>query len=292
MRVTLLRPGRALSLPHVSWSSRLTRPAALALALSVLVAAPALVTAQGAQGAQAPKPPAAPPKAAEAEAKLPSARSIIDRHIQAIGGRKAILAHSSSHATGTMTVPGSGMSGTLDIYSAKPNKSIVKITIGGIGEVMEGYDGKVGWSLSPMTGPRLTDGKELEEKMFDADFYSDLHEEGRYASMTTVDKAMFDGRPCYKIRLVRKSGAEDFDFYDVETGLKAGAIGTRESQMGPMNVTQVHSDYKKFGGLLVPTTMKQSAMGVQQILSLSSVEFDSVDPSVFEPPAQIKALLK
>ncbi len=58
--------------------------------------------------------------------------------------------------------------------------------------------------------------------------------------MTTVDQVEFDGRPCYKISLIRKTGGEDFDFYDVETGLKAGAIGTRESQMGPMNVTQFH----------------------------------------------------
>jgi hypothetical protein len=184
------------------------------------------------------------------------------------------------------------MTGTLDIYGTKPNKTLVKINIGGIGEVMEGFDGKIAWSMSPMTGPRLTEGKELEEKIFDADFYSDLHDEGRYVSMTTVDKALFDGRPCYKVSLIRKSGAEDFDFYDVETGLKAGAIGTRESQMGPMNVTQVHSDYKKFGGLLVPTSMKQSAMGVQQILTLTAIEFDSVDPKVFELPAPIKALLK
>ncbi len=280
MRVSNLRSGRALSLPDLP-------SAVLAVALSALLVAPALVMAQA---AQAPAP-TAPAKTAPPE-KLPTARSIIDRHIQAIGGRKAILAHTSSHATGTMSVPGSGMTGTLDIYGTKPNKTLVKINIGGIGEVMEGFDGKIGWSMSPMTGPRLTEGKELEEKIFDADFYSDLHEEGRYVSMTTVDKALFDGRSCYKVSLIRKSGAEDFDFYDAETGLKAGAIGTRESQMGPMNVTQVHSDYKKFGGLLVPTTMKQSAMGVQQILTLTAIEFDSVDPKVFELPVQIKALLK
>ena len=287
MRASYLRPGRALSLP-------LTRSAAVALALTALLAAPALLLAQA---PQAPRPPApapapAPPKSTAPPEKLPSARSIIDRYVQAIGGRKAILSHTSSHATGTMSVPGSGMTGTLDIYGMKPNKSLVKITIGGIGEVMEGFDGKIGWSVSPMTGPRLTDGKELDEKMFDADFYSDLHEEGRYTSMTTVDKALFDGRQCYKVSLVRKTGSEDFDFYDAATGLKAGSIGTRESQMGPMNVTQVHSDYKKFGGLLVPTTMKQSAMGVQQILTLTTIEFDSVAPSVFELPAAIKALVK
>lgn len=52
------------------------------------------------------------------------------------------------------------------------------------------------------------------------------------------------------------------------------------------------SDYKKFGALLLPTTMKQTAMGVEQLLKVTSVEFDNVPPSTFEPPAQIKALIK
>jgi hypothetical protein len=283
MRVTHLRPGRALSLLAA-------RPALLALALSSLLVAPGLVIAQGAQEAQTPKP-AAPP-ATVPPASLPTARAIIDRYIEAVGGRKAILAHSSSRASGTMTVPSSGISGTLEVYGAKPNKSLVKITMGGIGEITEAFDGKIGWSLNPMTGPRLTEGKELEEKAFDADFYSDLHEPGRYVSMTTVGQVEFDGRQCYKVSLIRKTGGEDLEFYDVKTSLKAGVIGTRESQMGPINVTQFQSDYKKYGGLLVPTTMKQSAMGVQHTITLTAVEFDTVDPAVFTPPAPIKALIK
>jgi hypothetical protein len=87
-------------------------------------------------------------------------------------------------------------------------------------------------------------------------------------------------------------GGEDIDFYDVETGLKAGALLTRETPMGPMTVTQVQSDYKKFGGLLVPTSLKQTAMGAEQIMKITSIEFDNVPPSTFDPPAQIKALLK
>jgi hypothetical protein len=264
----------------------------------------AVVSAGSALSAQAPQAPA-PPKSAPAgpgakapaaapasTASLPSARSIIDRHIEAVGGRKAILSHTSSHATGTMSVAGAGITGVLDVYSAKPDKSLVKINLGGIGDVFEAFDGIHAWSVSPMTGPMLTQGKELAEKKFDADFYSDLHEEGRYASMKTVEKTTFDGRPCYKVSLVKKDGGEDVDFYDVETGLKAGAVVTRESQMGPMTVTQVHSDYKKFGGMLMATTMKQTAMGVEQVLKITSIEFDNVEPSTFEPPAQIKALIK
>jgi hypothetical protein len=269
---------------------------AIAGLAAVILAGPAL----RAQTGQAPAPskpaPAAPrpkaPSAAPADASLPSARSIIDRHIKAMGGRAAILSHTSSHATGTMTVAGSGITGVLDIYSAKPNKSLVKINLGGIGEVREGFDGVHGWTLSPITGPALTQGKELEEKRFDADFYSDLHEEGRYASMKTVEKTTFDGRPCYKVSLIKKDGSEDFDFYDVETGLKAGTIATRESQMGPMSVTQVTTDYQKFAALLVPTMLKQTAMGVDQVLKLTTIEFDNVPPSTFDLPAQIKALIK
>jgi hypothetical protein len=269
-----------------------------AVGLAAVVSAGSALSAQAPQAPAPSKPapaaqgPKAPASAPASTASLPSARSIIDRHIEAVGGRKAILSHTSSHATGTMTVAGAGITGVLDVYSAKPDKSLVKINLGGIGDVFEAFDGIHAWSVSPMTGPMLTQGKELEEKKFDADFYSDLHEEGRYASMKTVEKTTFEGRPCYKVSLVKKDGGEDVDFYDVETGLKAGAVVTRESQMGPMSVTQVHSDYKKFGGLLMATTLKQTAMGIEQVLKITSIEFDNVEPSTFEPPAQIKALIK
>ena len=259
----------------------------------------AFVSAQTPQPAAPPKqaPPApkqSPPSTQKTTEKsdLPSARSIIDRHIKAIGGRAAILAHTSSHATGTMKMSGAEITGVLDIYGAKPDKSLLKIDLGGIGVVYEGFDGVHAWSISPLTGPMLTQGKELEEKKFDADFYGDLHEEGRYTSMKTLEKTAFEGRQCYKISLIKKDGGEDIEYYDVETGLKAGASATRETQMGPVSVTQIQSDYQKFGNLRVPTTMKQNAMGVEQLLKITSVEFDNVPPSTFEPPAQIKALIK
>ena len=102
----------------------------------------------------------------------------------------------------------------------------------------------------------------------------------------------FDNRPCYKVRLVRKNASEDFEFYDVKTGLKAGRTGSRETPMGTVSGTAVETDYKKFGNLLVPTTVKNSLMGVQQLITIQTVEFDNVSPSVFEPPAEIKALIK
>jgi hypothetical protein len=264
----------------------------LALPIVVLVAvvAPLHVLAQAAPSPRtAPKPA---PQASRADAALPTPRTIIDRHIVAIGGRAAILARTSIHQTGTVSIPSAGMTGSVDVFAIKPDKTLLRITLGGIGAIEEGFDGKVAWSLSPMTGPTLVQGPELEQKRFDSDFLSDLHAAARYESMSTVEKTDFEGHACYKLRLVRRGGGEDFEFYDVETGLKAGAILTRESPMGPITATTIEADYRRFGPLLQPTTIKSTAMGLQQVFTFTSIEYDRVDPTTFEAPAAIKALLK
>lgn len=234
--------------------------------------------------------PVQPDQAAET---LPPAESIIARHIKAVGGREAIKAHNSVTAKGTISMPANGISGTLELFTARPNKNFMKMTLPGIGDISSGYDGKVAWTTSPMTGPMLATGKELEEKALDSDFEGALGFDSKYDSMKTLEKTTFEGRPVYKVALKRKGNAgEDIEFYDVETGLKAGAIIERSNPMGVIKATSVISDYKKFGDLLHPTVIKQTASGAQMVMTFTSIEYDNVDPAVFELPAEIKALVK
>ena len=265
-----------------------------------LVAAGVLGMAVASLSAQFP-PPARPPKVGSQPsakpqvakpAQLPAARAILDKHLAAIGGRQAVLSHKSTHATGTLSMPAAGVTGAVDVYGAQPNRTLLKVTLGGVGEVVEGFDGTHGWSISPMTGPMLLEGKQLEEKRFDSDFHSELRAEDRYVSLTTLEQVDFEGRPCYKVRLVRKTGGEDIEFYDVATGLKAGSITTRETQMGTVTGTTVETDYKKFGNLLQPTTVRSQVGGLQQVITITAVDYDNVPASIFELPPGIKALLK
>lgn len=239
---------------------------------------------------QAPATTKAPSTAASGP--LPTARAVLDRHLAAIGGRAAVLAHKSTAVKGTLSMPKAGMTGTLEIFEAAPNKSLVRVTLGGVGQVVEGFDGVHAWSHSPMTGPMLLDGKQLEDKKFDSDFHSELRDEKRYASMTTLEQTEFEGRQCYKLRLVRKTGGEDIEFYDVATGLKAGSITTRETHMGRVTGTTVESGYRKFGNLLLPTTITSRIAGIEQLITITAVEYDAVSASVFDMPAEIKALVK
>lgn len=234
----------------------------------------------------------APNKAESAATALPDAREIINRHIKAVGGREAILARRSMHGVGTLSVPASGMNGTLEIFGAAPNLQLVKISVGGIGDITEGFDGSHAWSVNPMTGPTLKVGKELDQARLDADFYSELRDPKTYPTVTTLAREAFDGRPCYKVSLKRVDGREDIDYYDVATGLRAGSEITRESPMGPLTQVGIEGNYKKFGTLLQPTSLSAKAMGVEQKMVLTTIEHDNVDKAVFDPPAAIKALIK
>jgi hypothetical protein len=62
--------------------------------------------------------------------------------------------------------------------------------------------------------------------------------------------------------------------------------------MGPVQSTNIEGAYNKFGNLLQPTSLIAKVMGVEQKITVSTIEYDAVPPSAFEPPAAIKALIK
>src|SRR5262245_33790589 len=110
--------------------------------------------------------------------------------------------------------------------------------------------------------------------------------------MTTLGEVDFEGRRCYKVRLVRRIGGEDIEFYDVATGLRAGRITTRETQMGTMTSTTVEGDYKRVGNILQATSARTQAGGVLQVITVTWIDYDRVPASMFELPAGIMALVR
>jgi hypothetical protein len=219
------------------------------------------------------------------------AHAIYTRFVEASGGRAALERYSSSHATGQFSLPAQGIGGDLEVFAAAPNRMFVRVDIPGFGMVRNGYDGEVGWSINPAVGPMVLEGRMLDQLRQQADFLGPLNVEAYVDSATVVEETEFDGRPCLKVRVVTKWGEEYVEFYDVETGLLAGNIRTQESPMGPVETTTVLSGYQDFGGIQVPTKTVQQMMGMEQIITVTAVEFDTVDPSVFALPDEIGALI-
>ncbi|HEX2093488.1 MAG TPA: hypothetical protein VHG28_13870 [Longimicrobiaceae bacterium] len=233
------------------------------------------------------------PLAAQGPA-LPPAQQILDRYAQAVGGRERIARYSSAHVVSEMEMPSIGMKATIESWAAKPNRSFVRMELGAAGTTTMGFDGTVGWSNSAIQGPSLLEGAELEQMREGSDFVeaiSMIPDPAGYSAIETVERTEMGGRVCYKVKLVRKSGRESFNCYDVETGLLVGMSRTQETAMGKIETTAVVSDYKEFGGVMIPTRSTGTMMGQQIVSTTRSVEFDTVQPSQFDLPQEIRALL-
>lgn len=223
---------------------------------------------------------------------LPPARQIVDRFVTAIGGADAVRKHKSRRAVGTFSVPAQGLSGALELLAAAPDRQLVRISLSGIGEIQQGFDGRVAWSIDPMTGPRVLEGAARAQAQMDADFYSELHDGTRYTKMETVARTDFEGVAAYKVRLIRPSGEEDFEYFAVDTGLLVGSELTRISPMGPVPATSVISDYKPFGTIRLATRVVQRLMGMEQVITIATVEHDGVEELAFALPPPIRTLAK
>lgn len=224
---------------------------------------------------------------------LPPAADIIARHVAAIGGRDAVLAIVSLQQKGTFEIRETGMRGATELLSA-PNRVLVKQTLDGIGDMLSGYDGTVGWSSDPMSGPRLMQGKELLQMQEGADFRGELlHSPDRFSLMETVAIVDFNGEKAYKLHLVRKpSGTEATEYFSVATGLQIGSETTTEAPMGKLQLTVSIGEYKQFGALKFATKNESMAAGMHVIATIEHVSINNVPASTFELPPQIKALVR
>lgn len=230
-------------------------------------------------------------KAASETKEMPSARAVIDRYVTAIGGKEAFKKYKSVKIDGKTEVTGQGIGGTMSLATAIPNKMLLTINLAGI-SVKTGFDGKVGWSMNPLLGPSLVEGKPIEELKRQADFFAILHEPDRYASITNFGKVNFEGEDCYKIVLKHKDNSEVTEFYSIETGLQKGQIATEQSEFGAVTVTGINHEHKKFGDVMIPSKVTQKMSGLGQTMTIESVEFDTVPDEAFALPAEIKALLE
>jgi hypothetical protein len=221
---------------------------------------------------------------------LPPAKDLIAKFVAATNGPAVLAKHQSVRTKGRFEMAAQGVSGDLEMSQARPNKTLLRIDVPGIGQLEEGFDGTTAWSVNPMQGPRIKTGRELEAVREESSFGTSSRQGPNVTSAETVEKTELNGEACYKVKVVWKSGRETFDCYSVASGLLIASIGKQESPMGSIEVTNLLSDYKDFGGQKIATRLTQQVMGQEQVLRINTVEYDAADPASFQMPAAIKAL--
>jgi Domain of unknown function (DUF4412) len=229
--------------------------------------------------------------ALRADDALPKAETILDHYIEVTGGKAAYENRKSEIVTGTFELAAMGLKAPLMRYATGPDKMYTVIEIEGIGKIEQGVSDGVAWDKSAMQGAHVKTGVEKAQSMREATFNSSLHWRKMYPKVETVGVETVGGEECYKVVMTPAEGKPETNFYSKKTGLLMKSVATIESAMGVMEAESIASNYKDFGGVLMPSRMTQKVGPQEVTMTIESVKVnEAIPPEKFEIPADIKAL--
>ncbi len=207
----------------------------------------------------------------EAREKLPSAAEILDRYIEALGGRAALLAVKSRVSRGTLlhakVTEGSpkavnrGQEDPIEITQQWPGK--VTVVLGPPNwRLVETLDGTAGTVEMPSKQSRPMTPGEVARFTALGDLRSDLDLQDRAAKVRVGGKDKIDGRDVYVLRAATAAGGRETLYFDVQTGLLLRRLTLRPTVIGNDPEQTDYEDYRPAGGkpdgVKVPFVVKVS----------------------------------
>lgn len=226
------------------------------------------------------------------EQDLPEARSLIERYIEAIGGRDAIMAQTEVVMTGELAMPAVGISGSLLVASRMPIEQVIVVELPGMGEMRTGVSPELAWSVDPFMGPRLIEGEEFKALMDNTMPGATMRDPEYVKAATTVGMAEFGGQSCYRVKIEWHSGRESHDCYAVDSGFLIAMESLETSPMGQMEAVSVMEEFREVEGVVIPMVIRQTIMGMEQVMTMHDISFETPDPALFELPPAIQTLLE
>jgi zinc protease len=187
---------------------------------------------------------------------VPTAERIIDRYVEAIGGRAAWLSLHSRTSLGNIEFPSVHVSGTVMMHEKAPNKVLQVVIIEGA-VFRQGFDGQVAWSDDPENGLKTKSGDELSEATRDADFYRPINMKKLYTKLAVSGEEQIGERMAYLVEGTNADGTIDKVYFDEGSGLIVRAIAQRHVGTDVTTFQQDLQDYREVDGVKLPFTVVQ-----------------------------------
>jgi len=219
---------------------------------------------------------------------LPSAESLLDRYIQVTGGRDAYESRKSQIMWGTIVYPAQGIQGPFVRYEAN-GMIYTFVEMAGV-SVESGVKGGVGWERSNATGPRIMGSGERAQALRER-FDSLYRWRESYTKVETTGEETVNGQPCYRVVLTPVAGYPETVFLSKKDGWPVKVSAIYQTQMGALPGEVVVSNYKNFGGMMVPAKTSNKIGNAAFTMTIDSVEVNTaIDPNRFNLPADVLAL--
>jgi choloylglycine hydrolase len=213
-----------------------------------------------------------------------SAEEVMRQALAARGGREAASRIQSLHSQGLTDASWHKRKHlSLESFATRANKLLVAVQTkpaSASDHYEYGFDGQRGWEIPFGAALKVLEGKALDECRQAAEFSLDEPED--YISTHCLGEVSFDGRKCWALKVVRKSGREEIHYYDSANYLLAGIV--RFSAANETWAMTNFRDYRDFGGFKFATGIECRRRQNKYVIRLRSVQVNTVQDSVFKMP--------
>jgi len=219
-------------------------------------------------------------------AKLPSVDQILDKYVQALGGKSAIEKQTSRVSKGTFEIAAFGATGSAEIYEKAPNKSASVVNVAGFGVVQEGFDGKTAWAVDPQNGMRDKSGVELASAKLDAEFLKPIKIKQLYPKIVVKSKDKVGDKEVYVLEATPVESSVETWYFDTQTGLILRQDMEREGPQGKQAVQSFLDDYRDVDGVKIPFKLRQVTSAFTIDIKIEEVKHNvPIDDAKFNKPA-------
>lgn len=232
---------------------------------------------------EAPKPEAE--NAAAAAKPLPTSDAILDKYLQAVGGREALEKITSRVEKASLTVPG-GPQVSIDIYAKAPDKRI-SIMHMREGDSVTSFDGHQGWLSNPGRPTRPMSDQDNKVAKLDADLHFAADVKQLFTSFQVRDSEKIGDREVYLVVGKNDDQPPVRLYFDAESGLLVRMVRYTETPLG-RNPSQVDfADYRQADGVKIPYRWTLARPGQRFTIQVNEVKQNvPVDDTQFNMPGE------
>jgi hypothetical protein len=228
-----------------------------------------------------PKPAAA---AATPEPPPPSVEQVLDKYVEAIGG-KAALEKLSTRVVKGSRVNADGSVVPTEVYQKAPDKVFIAVTYPNI-SYYTAFNGADAWARDSRGSGEIT--KELSViARRDSEFFYGTRP-GLAAGAKLDGRQKVGEQEAYVVSATSPEGGTESLFFDTKTGLLLRRRVEVQTALGSFPIQIDYEDYRQVDGVMIPFTIRWARPGTQWSRKITEVKHNvPIDDAKFNrPPAQ------
>jgi len=205
------------------------------------------------------------------------ASDILEKMIEASGGRKLLASIKDTTMTGTLEIAMAGMSGSLTMYQKEPNMIRIDMEIMGM-VFTQAYDGEIAWGTNPQTGAVEEMPADQAENILRQAYGNDilLNPDKHGITYTLKESENIEGKDYYVLEQSFPDGYTLTMYIDSKSYLLYKTVSI-ENQMGVEAEAETFlSDWRKVEGQMVPFSMNVFYDGEEAVaMTFTEVKFNT-----------------